>query len=122
MSIRFNYEKFQGELPIRIVPRGIPGIAIYGGIIGSSLLGMWVMIKSHRKRAAEDQEQWIGHVNIMPLLQAEEDRRFLRTRKLILEDEEKLAEAFPGEIIPGETPYNTTWKYPAGSEHPYRNW
>ena len=39
-------------------------------------------------------------------------------RKLVLEDEEKLAEEFPGLIIPGETPYNTTWQYPAGSDNP----
>jgi len=63
------------------------------------------------KKNLEEQEIREARINIIPLLQAEEDRRFLRFRKMELEDEEKLSQEFP-DIVVGETPFITTWLPP----------
>lgn len=95
--------------------RGVPGIAIYGFFTISMVGGLYLMRKERARTDRDRKELKNTQINLIPMLVAEQDRRFLRHRKLQIEDERKLAEAFPDDIVVGDQPYQTTWFPPSAS-------
>ena len=61
----------------------------------------------NRDRRRIKQEKVASRIAIIPLLQAEEDRRFLAQRALGLEQEAKLMAGVEGWVV-GKSAYNTT--------------
>eukprot|EP00127_Corallochytrium_limacisporum_P006669 Clim_evm48s232 gene=Clim_evmTU48s232 len=89
---------------------GFMKFAIAGAVMAGGLL---VTAYSQNERRNLDREKVLTRIALVPLLQAEEDRRFLREYKKYLEDEEKIMAGVPGWKV-GERPYNTDrWVPPA---------
>ena len=59
----------------------------------------------------EKQELEIARINLLPMLQAEADRRYIRQRKQQVEEEEKIMEGVEGWVV-GESVYKTRWMPP----------
>lgn len=59
----------------------------------------------------EKKELEIARVNLLPMLQAEADRRYIRQRKQQVEEEEKIMDGVEGWVV-GENVYKTRWMPP----------
>lgn len=72
-----------------------------------------------RSSRANKQELAIARVNLLPLLQAEADRRYIRQRKQQVEEEEKIMAGVEGWIV-GENVYKTRWMAPTAYDPVHR--
>jgi NADH dehydrogenase (ubiquinone) 1 alpha subcomplex subunit 13 len=125
--------QFFPDIPFRDrpVPRGIPGIFIWavGGatIFFGHLVHFYAMqarlyvtqVNLHQPFSAEKEKVHQVRRTIIPMLQAEEDVKYLQARKVQIEEEEKYASNIPGWVVGGST-YNTRWMPPA--QDPVGNW
>ena len=76
------------------------------------------MGQGNHKRRALKEEKLASRMTLVPLLQAEEDRRFVAAERLALAAEAKLMQGKAGWVA-GESPYNgTRWSPPALSLRP----
>eukprot|EP01122_Echinamoeba_exundans_P009273 TRINITY_DN3232_c0_g1_i2.p2 TRINITY_DN3232_c0_g1~~TRINITY_DN3232_c0_g1_i2.p2 ORF type:complete len:136 (-),score=12.83 TRINITY_DN3232_c0_g1_i2:132-539(-) len=108
---------WQGWDTHRKVPgRGPPGLLIFAGVSAFCVWGLWRIAKSNQRREADKQEAREARINLIPLLQAEEDRRFLREHKDRIEEEALIMRDVPGWTV-GESPYKTRWMPPYSKPH-----
>uniref|UniRef100_A0A6P5ISB6 NADH dehydrogenase [ubiquinone] 1 alpha subcomplex subunit 13 n=1 Tax=Phascolarctos cinereus TaxID=38626 RepID=A0A6P5ISB6_PHACI len=96
--------------------RGISGYSMFAIGIGTLLFGHWGMMKWNQKRRRWLIEDLEARIALMPLLQAEEDRRNLRMLRENLEEEAVIMKDVPGWKV-GESVFHTTrWVSPVLSE------
>ncbi|KNC85317.1 hypothetical protein SARC_02499 [Sphaeroforma arctica JP610] len=86
--------------------RGPQGTTIFAMGAVAMVGGLYFMGQENRKRRRLKLEKVANRIAIIPLLQAEEDRRFLREKTKFLADEKILMEGVPG-YVPGEHWYHT---------------
>ncbi|XP_028907656.1 NADH dehydrogenase [ubiquinone] 1 alpha subcomplex subunit 13 [Ornithorhynchus anatinus] len=96
--------------------RGISGYSMFAIGIGTLLIGFWGMTKWNRERRRLLIEDLEARIALLPLLQAESDRRTLRMLRENLEEEAILMKDVPGWKV-GESVFNTTrWVTPTPGE------
>ncbi|XP_009464523.1 PREDICTED: NADH dehydrogenase [ubiquinone] 1 alpha subcomplex subunit 13 [Nipponia nippon] len=76
--------------------RGLSGYSLFALGIGSLLLGYYTLIKWNRERRRLLIEDLEARIALMPLLQAESDRRTLRLLRQNLDEEAKIMKDVPG--------------------------
>merc|ERR1712010_436115 len=95
----------------KIPNTGPSGVAIFG--IGAIIMayGFYKVGQTNHKKRDWKKEKLQSRMNIMPILQAEEDIRFVQAQKEALKLEEKIMKDVPGWTV-GEKPYKTRWMPP----------
>ncbi|NXU38993.1 NDUAD dehydrogenase, partial [Drymodes brunneopygia] len=76
--------------------RGLSGYSLFALGVGSLLLGYYTLIKWNRERRRLLIEELETRIALMPLLQAESDRRTLRMLRQNLDEEAKIMRDVPG--------------------------
>ncbi|NXK70502.1 NDUAD dehydrogenase, partial [Sylvietta virens] len=76
--------------------RGLSGYSLFALGIGSLLLGYYTLVRWNRERRRLLIEELEARIALMPLLQAETDRRTLRMLRQNLEEEAKIMRDVPG--------------------------
>ncbi|XP_051265878.1 NADH dehydrogenase [ubiquinone] 1 alpha subcomplex subunit 13 [Dicentrarchus labrax] len=103
---------FKRNLP----KRGLSGYSMFGIGIGIMMFGYWRLFKWNRERRRLQIEDMEARIALMPLLQAEEDRRVLRMMRENLEEEAVLMKDVPGWKV-GESVFHTDrWIAPTSVE------
>lgn len=96
--------------------RGLSGYSLFALGIGSLLLGYYTIIKWNRERRRLLIEDLEARIALMPLLQAEADRRTLRLMRQNLDEEAKIMKDVPGWKV-GESLFHTDrWVPPTVDE------
>ncbi|XP_070830422.1 NADH dehydrogenase [ubiquinone] 1 alpha subcomplex subunit 13 [Chaetodon trifascialis] len=96
--------------------RGLSGYSMFGIGIGIMVFGYWRLFKWNRERRRLQIEEMEARVALMPLLQAEKDRRYLRMMRENLEEEAIVMKDVPGWKV-GESVFNTDrWVTPLCEE------
>ncbi|XP_075758916.1 NADH dehydrogenase [ubiquinone] 1 alpha subcomplex subunit 13 isoform X2 [Pelodiscus sinensis] len=96
--------------------RGLSGYSLFALGIGSLLMGYYTLVKWNRERRRLLIEELETRIALMPLLQAESDRRTLRLLRENLEEEAKIMKDVPGWKV-GELPWHTDrWVPPTTDE------
>ncbi|KAM8961914.1 NADH dehydrogenase [ubiquinone] 1 alpha subcomplex subunit 13 [Pelodytes ibericus] len=96
--------------------RGLSGYSMFAVGIGVLFFGYWSIFRWNRERRRFQIEDLETRVAILPLLQAETDRRVLRQMRLNLEEEAKIMKDVPGWKV-GESPFHTErWVTPTLNE------
>jgi hypothetical protein len=72
---------------------------------------IFIFILPSTASSANKKELAIAQVHLLPLMQAEADRRYLRQRKQQVEEEEKIMAGVDGWVV-GESVYKTRWMPP----------
>ncbi|KAL9250575.1 NADH dehydrogenase [ubiquinone] 1 alpha subcomplex subunit 13-B-like protein [Drosera capensis] len=100
----------------RIPNTGPSAIAIFLATFGAFSWGMYQVGIGNKKRRALKMEKYEARRAILPLLQAEEDERFVKEWKKYLEEEARIMKNVPGWKV-GENVYNSgKWMPPATGE------
>ncbi|KAM6294857.1 NADH dehydrogenase [ubiquinone] 1 alpha subcomplex subunit 13 [Aegotheles albertisi] len=86
--------------------RGFSGYSLFALGVGSLLLGYYTLIKWNRERRRLLIEDLEARIAVMPLLQAESDRRTLRLLRQNLDEEAKIMKDVPGWKV-GESLFHT---------------
>ncbi|XP_032059617.1 NADH dehydrogenase [ubiquinone] 1 alpha subcomplex subunit 13 [Aythya fuligula] len=86
--------------------RGLSGYSLFALGIGSLLLGYYTIVKWNRERRRLQIEDLEARIALMPLLQAEADRRILRLLRQNLDEEAKIMKDVPGWKV-GESVFHT---------------
>uniref|UniRef100_A0A8C5LCQ7 NADH dehydrogenase [ubiquinone] 1 alpha subcomplex subunit 13 n=2 Tax=Jaculus jaculus TaxID=51337 RepID=A0A8C5LCQ7_JACJA len=96
--------------------RGLSGYSMFAIGIGALLFGNWRMMKWNRERRRLQIEDMEARIALMPLFQAEKDRRTLQMLRENLEEEAVIMKDVPDWKV-GESVFNTTrWVPPAIGE------
>ncbi|XP_054252198.1 NADH dehydrogenase [ubiquinone] 1 alpha subcomplex subunit 13 [Indicator indicator] len=96
--------------------RGLSGYSLFAIGIGSLLLGYYTLVKWNRERRRLLIEELESRIALMPLLQAESDRRTLRLLRQNLDEEAKIMKDVPGWKV-GESRFHTDrWVTPTADE------
>ncbi|KAG5286177.1 hypothetical protein AALO_G00011890 [Alosa alosa] len=96
--------------------RGLSGYSMFGIGIGIMLFGYWRIIKWNRERRRMHIEDLEARIALLPLLQAESDRRTLRMMRENLEEEAAIMKEVPGWKV-GESMFHTErWVSPTTEE------
>ncbi|XP_076000927.1 NADH dehydrogenase [ubiquinone] 1 alpha subcomplex subunit 13 [Genypterus blacodes] len=96
--------------------RGFSGYTMFGIGIAVMIFGNWKLFRWNRERRRLLIEELEARIAIMPLLQAEQDRRTLRMLRENLEEEAVIMKAVPGWKV-GESVYHTErWVTPLSEE------
>ncbi|XP_030322266.1 NADH dehydrogenase [ubiquinone] 1 alpha subcomplex subunit 13 [Calypte anna] len=96
--------------------RGLSGYSLFALGIGSLLLGYYTLVKWNRERRRLLIEDLEARIALMPLLQAEMDRRTLRIMRQNLDEEAKIMRDVPGWKV-GESLFHTErWVPPTPEE------
>eukprot|EP01123_Difflugia_compressa_P005528 TRINITY_DN17396_c0_g1_i1.p1 TRINITY_DN17396_c0_g1~~TRINITY_DN17396_c0_g1_i1.p1 ORF type:complete len:123 (+),score=10.40 TRINITY_DN17396_c0_g1_i1:103-471(+) len=114
MATPLNSIQFYTDLKAtrRVVPRGIPGIVLILGVGAMTIWGHWVSVQSYKKKCKyQEEEVFRARVNILPIYTAEQDREYLKSRKRMIELEEKYCKDIP-QFVVGGTVYHTRWLPP----------
>ncbi|XP_027170495.1 NADH dehydrogenase [ubiquinone] 1 alpha subcomplex subunit 13-B [Coffea eugenioides] len=109
-----------GFAPVRYARRipnsGPSAMAIFLAAFGVYSYGMYQVGKGNKIRRALKEEKYAARSAILPLLQAEEDERFVEEWKKYLEEEARIMKDVPGWKV-GENVYNSgRWMPPATGE------
>ncbi|XP_023798622.1 NADH dehydrogenase [ubiquinone] 1 alpha subcomplex subunit 13 [Cyanistes caeruleus] len=92
------------------------GYSLFALGVGSLLLGYWTLVRWNRQRRRLLIEELEARIALMPLLQAESDRRTLRMLRENLEEEAKIMRDVPGWKV-GESRFHTDrWVPPTPEE------
>ncbi|KAM9174331.1 NADH dehydrogenase [ubiquinone] 1 alpha subcomplex subunit 13 [Mergus octosetaceus] len=86
--------------------RGLSGYSLFALGVGSLLLGYYTIVKWNRERRRLQIEDLEARIALMPLLQAEADRRILRLLRENLDEEAKIMKDVPGWKV-GESVFHT---------------
>ncbi|XP_066840136.1 NADH dehydrogenase [ubiquinone] 1 alpha subcomplex subunit 13 [Anser cygnoides] len=86
--------------------RGLSGYSLFAIGVGSLLLGYYTIVKWNRERRRLLIEDMEARIALMPLLQAEADRRTLRMLRQNLDEEAKIMKDVPGWKV-GESVFHT---------------
>ena len=95
-----------------------PGVAgLFGGALFAVCYGFYALGQGNVERRRLKEEKRQARINIVPVLQAEEDIRFVRERREELENEKELMKNVPGWEV-GASPYssNKRWIPPSTNE------
>ncbi|XP_071434141.1 NADH dehydrogenase [ubiquinone] 1 alpha subcomplex subunit 13 [Pithys albifrons albifrons] len=96
--------------------RGLSGYSLFAIGVGSLLLGYYTLIRWNRERRRLLIEELEARIALMPLLQAESDRRTLRLLRQNLDEEAKIMKDVPGWKV-GQSVYHTDrWVPPSVDE------
>ncbi|XP_072560239.1 NADH dehydrogenase [ubiquinone] 1 alpha subcomplex subunit 13 [Paramormyrops kingsleyae] len=96
--------------------RGFSGYTMFGIGIGVMVLGYWRLFKWNRERRRLQIEDLEARIALLPLLQAEHDRRTLRMLRENLEEEVRIMKDVPGWKV-GENVFHTErWVQPVSDE------
>uniref|UniRef100_UPI001659CAC0 NADH dehydrogenase [ubiquinone] 1 alpha subcomplex subunit 13-like n=1 Tax=Halichoerus grypus TaxID=9711 RepID=UPI001659CAC0 len=96
--------------------RGLSGYSMFAVGIGTLLFGYWSMMKWNRERRRLQIEDFEARIALMPLLQAEKDRRVLQMLRENLEEEAIIMKDVPDWKV-GESVFHTTrWVTPMMGE------
>ncbi|XP_074544462.1 NADH dehydrogenase [ubiquinone] 1 alpha subcomplex subunit 13 [Halichoeres trimaculatus] len=96
--------------------RGLSGYSMFGIGIGLMMFGYWRLFKWNRERRRLQIEELEARIALMPLFQAEQDRRTLRMMRENLEEEAVLMKDVPGWKV-GESVFHTErWATPMAEE------
>uniref|UniRef100_A0A1A8FL51 NADH dehydrogenase [ubiquinone] 1 alpha subcomplex subunit 13 n=1 Tax=Nothobranchius korthausae TaxID=1143690 RepID=A0A1A8FL51_9TELE len=96
--------------------RGLSGYSMFGIGIGVMLFGYWRMFTWNRQRRRFQMEELETRIALMPLMQAELDRRTLRMLRENLEEEAILMKDVPDWKV-GESVFHTDrWTTPMTEE------
>ncbi|XP_034412393.1 NADH dehydrogenase [ubiquinone] 1 alpha subcomplex subunit 13 [Cyclopterus lumpus] len=99
-----------------IPKRGLSGYSMFGLGIGVMVFGYWRLFRWNRERRRLQIEDMEARIALMPLLQAEQDRRTLRILRENLEEEAILMKDVPGWKV-GESVFHTSrWVTPLSEE------
>jgi NADH dehydrogenase (ubiquinone) 1 alpha subcomplex subunit 13 len=82
---------------------GFATFVVTGAVL---VLGFLKVTKFNGKRKDDFDEMRQARLHILPYLQAESDRRYLRMKKQALEEEAKIMKDVPGWVV-GESVYKT---------------
>uniref|UniRef100_A0ACD5WRI0 Uncharacterized protein n=1 Tax=Avena sativa TaxID=4498 RepID=A0ACD5WRI0_AVESA len=109
-----------GFAPVRYARRipttGPSAWAIFLTTFGAFSWGMYQVGKGNKVRRALKEEKIAARSAILPMLQAEEDERFVKEWKKYLEEEARIMKNVPGWKV-GESVYNSgKWMPPATGE------
>ncbi|XP_074307077.1 NADH dehydrogenase [ubiquinone] 1 alpha subcomplex subunit 13-B [Silene latifolia] len=100
----------------RIPTQGPSAMAIFLVTFGAFAWGMYQVGQGNKKRRVIKEEKYAARRAILPLIQAEEDERFVKEWRKYLEDEAKIMKNVPGWKV-GENVYNSgRWMPPATGE------
>ncbi|KAK8984641.1 hypothetical protein V6N11_008405 [Hibiscus sabdariffa] len=100
----------------RIPNKGPSAMAIFLAAFGAFSYGMYEVGKGNKIRRALKEEKFAARRAILPVLQAEEDERFVKEWKKYLEYEAEVMKDVPGWKV-GENVYNSgRWMPPATGE------
>ncbi|XP_074834551.1 NADH dehydrogenase [ubiquinone] 1 alpha subcomplex subunit 13 [Carettochelys insculpta] len=96
--------------------RGLSGYSLFAIGIGSMVMGYYTLFKWNRERRRLLIEDLEARIALLPLLQAESDRRVLRLLRENLEEEAKIMKDVPGWKV-GESVWHTDrWVTPTIDE------
>ncbi|XP_031418759.1 NADH dehydrogenase [ubiquinone] 1 alpha subcomplex subunit 13 [Clupea harengus] len=96
--------------------RGLSGYSMFGIGIGVMIFGYWRIVKWNRERRRLLIEDLEARIALLPLLQAESDRRTLRLMRENLEEEAVIMKDVPGWKV-GENMFHTDrWVSPTLDE------
>ncbi|NP_001279660.1 NADH dehydrogenase [ubiquinone] 1 alpha subcomplex subunit 13 [Callorhinchus milii] len=99
-----------------IPKRGLSGYSMFGIGVGVMVFGYWRLFTWNRERRRLLIEELESRIGLLPLLQAEQDRRLLRLMRENLEEEAKIMKDVPGWKV-GEGVYHTKrWVEPLTDE------
>ncbi|XP_032127132.1 NADH dehydrogenase [ubiquinone] 1 alpha subcomplex subunit 13 [Sapajus apella] len=87
--------------------RGLSGYSMLALGIGTLLYGYWKIVTWNRERRRLQIEDFEARIALMPLFQAETDRRVLHMLRENLEEEAIIMKDVPGWKV-GESVFNTT--------------
>ncbi|XP_056276967.1 NADH dehydrogenase [ubiquinone] 1 alpha subcomplex subunit 13 [Pseudoliparis swirei] len=114
MPPRGGYASF--DYKRNIPKRGLSGYSMFGLGIGVMVFGYWRLFRWNRERRRLQIEDLEARIALMPLLQAEKDRRTLRVMRENLEEEAIIMKDVPGWKV-GESVFHTTrWVTPLSEE------
>ncbi|XP_039116788.1 NADH dehydrogenase [ubiquinone] 1 alpha subcomplex subunit 13-B [Dioscorea cayenensis subsp. rotundata] len=100
----------------RIPTTGPSAVAIFLTAFGAFAWGMYQVGKGNKIRRELKEEKYAARSAIVPMLQAEEDERFVKEWKKYLEEEARIMKDVPGWKV-GENVYNSgKWMPPATGE------
>ncbi|ERN18784.1 NADH dehydrogenase [ubiquinone] 1 alpha subcomplex subunit 13-B isoform X1 [Amborella trichopoda] len=100
----------------RIPSKGPSAVAIFLTALGAFCYGMYEVGQGNKVRRAIKEEKYAARRAILPVLQAEEDERFVKEWKKVLEEEARIMKNVPGWKV-GESVYNSgKWMPPATGE------
>ncbi|KAL2230179.1 UNVERIFIED_CONTAM: NADH dehydrogenase ubiquinone 1 alpha subcomplex subunit 13-B [Sesamum indicum] len=100
----------------RIPNKGPSAMAIFLAAFGAFSWGMYQVGKGNKIRRALKEEKYAARRAILPILQAEEDERFVKEWKKYLEEEARIMKDVPGWKV-GESVYHSgRWMPPATGE------
>ncbi|CAL9189702.1 unnamed protein product [Musa hybrid cultivar] len=109
-----------GFLPVRyarrIPSKGPSAVAILLAAVGAFSWGMYQVGQGNRVRRSLKEEKYAARRAILPMLQAEEDERFVKEWNKYLEEEARIMKDVPGWKV-GESVYNSgKWVPPSTGE------
>ncbi|XP_010247609.1 PREDICTED: NADH dehydrogenase [ubiquinone] 1 alpha subcomplex subunit 13-B [Nelumbo nucifera] len=100
----------------RIPTKGPSALAIFLTALGAFSWGMYQVGKGNKIRRELKEEKYAARRAILPILQAEEDERFVKEWKKYLEEEARIMKDVPGWKV-GESVYHSgRWMPPATGE------
>ncbi|KAK1290008.1 NADH dehydrogenase [ubiquinone] 1 alpha subcomplex subunit 13-A [Acorus calamus] len=100
----------------RIPTKGPSAVAIFLAAFGAFSYGMYQVGKGNKIRRALKEEKYAARRAILPILQAEEDKRFVEQYKKYLDEEARIMKDVPGWKV-GESVYHSKrWTPPATGE------
>lgn len=96
----------------RVPSTGPTGFTLF--TVGAAVMafGFYKVGETNQHRRACKAEKLAARATLFPLLQAEEDRRFVKYRKQMLEEEKLIMKDVPG-WVPGANVYSKRWMAPA---------
>ncbi|KAH9308605.1 hypothetical protein KI387_036516, partial [Taxus chinensis] len=100
----------------RIPSKGPGAIAVFLASFGIISYGMYQVGQGNRYRSHLKREKFAARSAILPLLQAEEDERFVKAWKDYLEEEAKIMKNVPGWKVGGSVYNSGKWMPPATGE------
>eukprot|EP01120_Amphizonella_sp_Union-15-10_P009531 TRINITY_DN362_c0_g1_i2.p1 TRINITY_DN362_c0_g1~~TRINITY_DN362_c0_g1_i2.p1 ORF type:complete len:137 (-),score=26.31 TRINITY_DN362_c0_g1_i2:99-509(-) len=95
---------FVPNYTVTIRKSGLSGRSWFLIVFGVIVYGQMAVYRWFKEERLLKREQREARINILPLLQAEEDRRYLRLRAAVLEEEAELMKDDPNWKV-GESPY-----------------
>ncbi|KAL2096788.1 hypothetical protein ACEWY4_005995 [Coilia grayii] len=96
--------------------RGFSGYTMFGIGIGIMIFGYWRIAKWNRERRKLLIEDLETRIALLPLLQAESDRRSLRVMRENLEEEAVIMKDVPGWKVGESVFYTERWVSPTNEE------
>mmetsp|Transcript_9490 Transcript_9490/g.34803 ORF Transcript_9490/g.34803 Transcript_9490/m.34803 type:complete len:148 (-) Transcript_9490:212-655(-) len=97
----------------RLPNTGPTGLALFTAIGLGMTYGFYRVITGNQRRRAEEEERVAARTAVLPLLQAEEDRKYVEAKRRQVQVEDRLMKGVPGWESGKQDTYSTgRWKPP----------